>query len=88
MKPTITITTLGSREFNRDTNRAKEETRLGPVVINDRNRPVHVLLSIEEYRRLAGGRKKIAELLAMPGADDVGLVIPGMRNFAQPADLS
>lgn len=82
------ITAMTSREFNQDTGRAKKAAEKGPVFITDRGRPAHVLLGIEEYRRLAGGRRKIADLLAMPGADDVDLAIPAQRDRARPADLS
>jgi hypothetical protein len=47
-----------------------------------------VLLSIEEYQRLTGGRQKIADLLAMPGVEDIELEIPRPRDLALPADLS
>ena len=46
-------TTITSREFNHDTGRAKRAANDGPVFITDRGRPAHVLLSIEDYRRLA-----------------------------------
>lgn len=46
-------TTITSREFNHDTGRAKRAAVEGPVFITDRGRPAHVLLSIEEYRRLS-----------------------------------
>lgn len=67
----MTITTLSSREFNQDTGRAKKATRAGPVFITDRGRAAHVLLSIEEYQRITGSHRNIAELLAMPGIEDV-----------------
>ena len=47
------ITTLTSREFNQDSGRAKKAAEKGPVIITDRGKPSHVLLSIAEYRRLA-----------------------------------
>lgn len=50
------VTTLSSREFNQDMSGAKKAARKGPVFITDRGRPAHVLMSIEDYRRLAGGR--------------------------------
>jgi prevent-host-death family protein len=59
------MTTMSSREFNQDASRAKREAKSGPVFITDRGRPQHVLLSIEDYRRLVGG-KRISDLLAMP----------------------
>jgi hypothetical protein len=55
------------------------------VYITDRGRPAHVLLNIEEYRRLAGCRKKIADLLAMPGIEDLEFEIPRLRDVARPA---
>ncbi|GAB2795757.1 type II toxin-antitoxin system Phd/YefM family antitoxin [Dyella kyungheensis] len=84
----MTITTLSSRELNQDVTKAKKATKEGPVFITDRGRPAHVLLSIEEYQRLTGGRQKIADLLAMPGVEDIELEIPPPRDLALPADLS
>lgn len=62
----MAITTLSSREFNQDTGRAKKAARDGPVFITDRGKPAHVLLSIEEYRRLSGKGMTLAEALAQP----------------------
>jgi prevent-host-death family protein len=67
----MTITTLSSRELNQDIGRAKRAAALGPVYITDRGKPAHVLLSIEEYRRLTGGGRTLAEALAMPGMGDI-----------------
>lgn len=53
-----------------------------------RRRPAHVLLSIEEYQRLTGRQQNIADLLAMPGIEDIELEIPQMRDLAKPADFS
>jgi prevent-host-death family protein len=85
----MAITTLSSREFNQDTGRAKKATRKGPVFITDRGRPAHVLLTIEEYQKLAGSKTSIVDLLAMPGIENVKFEpsrLPG--PFARPADLS
>ncbi len=67
----MTVTTFSSREFNRDVTRAKKAARAGPVFVTDRGRPAHVLLTIEEYRRLTGNRPILVELLAMPEAADI-----------------
>lgn len=83
----MTITTLSSREFNQDASRAKKATKDGPVFITDRGKPAHVLLSIEDYRRITGGHQKIADLLAMPGIEDLELEIPQLRDTPRPADL-
>jgi hypothetical protein len=50
----VAITTLSSRAFNQDTGRAKKAARKGPVFITDRGRPPHVLLTIEDFQKLAG----------------------------------
>ena len=67
----MSITTLSSRAFNQDASGAKQAANDGPVIITDRGRPAHVLLSYAEYKRLTGQRTSIAELLAMPGAAEV-----------------
>ena len=84
----MTITTLSSRQFNQDASKAKKAAKAGPVFITDRGRPAHVLLTFDEYKRITGGRTRIADLLAMPGIEDVELEIPPLRDLAQAADLS
>lgn len=77
--------TISSREFNQDAAGAKRAAQAGPVFITDRGRPAHVLLSIEEYRRLSGQQRSLVDQLAM--ADDVELVIPSSRELARSAQL-
>lgn len=84
----MTITTLSSREFNQHSSEAKKAANHGPVFITDRGRPAHVLMSYDVYQRLTGGHQKIADLLAMPGAEDVEFEIPVMLDTAQAADIS
>ena len=84
----MTITTVSSREFNQKISEAKKAANKGPVFITDRGRPAHVLLKFEDYQRLTGCGQKIADLLAMPGIEDVPLDIPKLGDLAQPADLS
>ena len=84
----MVITTLSSREFNQGASEAKRAANNGPVFITDRGRPAHVLMSMEHYQQLTGGRKKIADLLAMPGIEDVDLEIPPWSDLARPADFS
>lgn len=81
-------TTLSSREFNQDTGRAKKAAAAGPVVITDRGRPSHVLLSMEHYLALTGAGAGIVALLAMPDAGDIGFEPPRLDWHATPADLS
>ena len=84
----MTITTVSSREFNQDVGRAKKAARAGPVIITDRSRPAHVLLTFEAYKRITGVRTSIADLLAMPGVANVALKLPHSRDLARAADLS
>ena len=59
---------LTSREFNRDVSQAKRAAQAEPVLVTDRGRPTHVLMSIAEYRRLTGEGESILDLLALPQA--------------------
>ena len=65
------VHTVSSRELNQDIGRAKRAAQEGPVVITDRGRPSHVLLSWTEYRRLTGGPRNLAQALAAPGLSDI-----------------
>ena len=81
-------TKLSSREFNQDTGRAKRAAELGPVYITDRGRPSHVLLTFEDYRRLAANHPSMVELLSEPaGIHEVELVVPVRPEVAEPAEL-
>ena len=44
---------------------------MGPVIITDRGKPAHVLLSIEEYQKLCGLNVSIVEMLSMPEMADI-----------------
>ncbi len=85
----MTIRTMSSREFNQDTSGAKRAAKEGPVFITDRGVPAHVLLSIEDYRRLSGDEPSIVDLLYMPGADEIEFDPPRMGDFSfREPDLS
>lgn len=84
----MTITTFSSRDFNHDTSGAKSAAKRGPVFITDRGRPAYVLLTIEEYQMLTGSEASIADLLAMPGAEDIEFEAPRLGDVPHPADLS
>jgi antitoxin Phd_YefM of type II toxin-antitoxin system len=85
----MAITTFTSREFNQDTGRAKTAAKGGPVFITDRGRPAHVLLTFDDYQRLASGPESIIDLLGQPsGVEDAELDIPDLRDLARPADLT
>ncbi|MGE0283110.1 MAG: type II toxin-antitoxin system prevent-host-death family antitoxin [Rhizobiaceae bacterium] len=81
----MTVTTLTSQEFNRDNAGAKRAAKRGPVIITSRGEASHVLLSIEDYRRLTSDEKNIAELLASD--DDVDIEFPRSRELARAAEF-
>jgi prevent-host-death family protein len=81
-------TTLSCREFNQQVSRAKKAAEEGPVFITDRGEPAHVLITYEEYQRLCGSQRKIADLLALPGMEKEELDLQDLRDLPQPADIS
>ena len=84
----MTITTVTSRELNHDVGRAKKAAKSGPVFITDRGKTAHVLLSIEEYRRLTGQGRSLIEALSMPGLSDIEFDPPRVQIGMSPPDLS
>ncbi|CAD84977.1 MULTISPECIES: type II toxin-antitoxin system Phd/YefM family antitoxin [Nitrosomonas] len=85
----MAITTLSSRELNQDIGRAKRAARNGPVIITDRGKPVHVLLSYDEYQRIIGQQENIVDQLGLPsGIEDVEVEFPRSRELARPADFT
>ncbi|MGB3414630.1 MAG: type II toxin-antitoxin system Phd/YefM family antitoxin, partial [Microbacteriaceae bacterium] len=56
--------TVSAREFNQDTAAVKRAADQVPVVITDRGKPTHVLMSIQQYRKLLNSRK-VLEVLQM-----------------------
>lgn len=60
-----------SRELNHDVGRAKKAAEAGPVVITDRGRPSHVLMTYAEFERLTGKRHNLVEALSMPGLSPI-----------------
>lgn len=80
------VTTISSCEFNQDASGAQRTAQAGPVFVTDRGTPSHVLLTFEEYRRLARDRPTLAELLsAPPGIEDVDFAVPAVDDLARPA---
>jgi hypothetical protein len=84
----MSITTLSSRQFNQDAGMAKKAALSGPVIITDRGKPAHVLLTFETYQQITHAKTKIADLLAMPFPEGLEFDAPALRDVAQAADLS
>ena len=78
---------MSSRELNRDTSGAKRATEDGPVFITDRGKPSHVLMSVEDYRRLSGNDLDAVDMLSMEADDDIDLEPPRLTGRPRAADL-
>ena len=88
MEGAMGVHTVSSRELNQDVGRAKRAAEDGPVVITDRGRPSHVLLSWTEYRRLSGGPRNLAHALAAPGLSDIPFEPEKSRLKAREVDFN
>jgi len=78
------VTTLSSREFNQDTGKAKKAAEAGPVVITDRGKPAHVLMTFSDYQRVIGKRKNILDLVGMKGAGDIEFEPAKITSLSKP----
>ncbi len=84
----MSVATYSSREFNQRASEAKKAANDGPVFITDRGRPAHVLLSYEQYLRLAGKPLRIADLLAAREEDiEIEFEAPRSRSLPRLVDL-
>ena len=83
------ITVVTSRAFNQDVSKAKRDASKGPVFITDRGRAAHVLLSIEDYRKITEKDAGIVDLLAMPEGADIDFEpVRSDRDMYRTPDLS
>jgi len=69
-----TIHTISSREFGQNVSNAKHLAKEGPLFITTRGEPAFVLLDIEKYRELAGGKKEMSLLDLMDSLPDTSEV--------------
>ncbi|GAA3102549.1 type II toxin-antitoxin system Phd/YefM family antitoxin [Rhizobium viscosum] len=84
----MSITSLSSRELNHDVSRAKKAAQNGPVVITDRGKPSHVLMTYSEFQRLTGKRRNLVEALSMPGLSSIDFDLPRAEIAPRGVDLS
>jgi prevent-host-death family protein len=79
---------MSSREFNQDAGGAKKAAEKGPVIITDRGRPAHVLLSFEDYQKLVGAGASLLDALAQKEEGDFDFEPPRMGpGIFRPVDL-
>ena len=76
----MSITTISSRDFNQDAGGAKKAAEKGPVIITDRGRPAHVLLSFEDYQKLVGAGINLLEALGDPDSEDIDFEPPKLEG--------
>ncbi|MFT4231061.1 MAG: type II toxin-antitoxin system prevent-host-death family antitoxin [Microbacterium sp.] len=79
-------TTITSREFNRDVSAAKRAAERGPVTITDHGRRSHVLLTAEEFDRLAGARELVGDRLWARGTEHIEFELDE-RRLESPREL-
>ncbi|WEX90098.1 type II toxin-antitoxin system Phd/YefM family antitoxin [Sinorhizobium garamanticum] len=82
------ITTLSSRELNHDVSSAKKAAKGGPVIITDRGKPSHVLMTYDEFERLTGKHRSLVEALAMPGLSAIDFEPHRVEIRPREVDLS
>jgi antitoxin Phd len=89
----ITVTSVEAQSrFGELIDRSQRE----PVAITRRGRTVAYVVSEHEMRELEHARRqstdqptrKISDLLAMPGGDDIELDLPRRSDLPRPVDLS
>ncbi|MBD9638703.1 type II toxin-antitoxin system Phd/YefM family antitoxin [Ensifer sp. ENS07] len=84
----MSITTLSSRELNHDVSRAKKAAKSGPVIITDRGKPSHVLMTYDEFERLSGKHRSLIEALAMPGLSAIDFELRRVEIRPREVDFS
>lgn len=78
-------TFVTSRKFNQSASEIKKAATIEPVVITDRGRPAHVLMSYAAYEALAGVQTSIVDLISMPDDDDIEFDPPKAVVTLEPA---
>ena len=79
--------TISSREFNQNTGEAKNNSKKSPVIITDRGKPTHVLMSYADYEKLTHPTQNIIDLLAMPEIEDIDFNPVKLQKITRPVDL-
>lgn len=80
------MSTMSSQEFNRDSTAAKRAASTGPVVITDRGRPSHVLMTYEQFTAYEP-RRSIGDLIGDVDVADIDLPLPARRSPRRRVDL-
>ena len=81
------MSTLTSRELNHDVSSAKKAAQNGPVIITDRGRPSHVLMTYDDFNRLSGKSRSLVEALSMPGLSEIDFSPERVEILSRTVDL-
>lgn len=84
----MSMTSFSSREVNHDVSKAKKAAQAGPVIITDRGKPSHVLMTYSEFERLTGKRRNLVDALSMTGLSTIELNTPRAEIVTREIDLS
>lgn len=82
------MSTLTSRELNHDVSSAKKAAQDGPVIITNRGKPSHVLMTYDDFKRLSGKRRSLIEALSMPGLSEIDFSPERTEIVSRAVDLS
>lgn len=80
------MATMTGREFNQHISDAKRAASKRPLVITDRGKPSHVLMSYDEYQRLIAKEGSILDQLVMPD-DDIEFDPPRLGGYPRVPEL-
>jgi len=84
----MNTSTVTSRALNQDVTSAKKAAREGPVIITDRGKPSHVLMTYDDFLRLTGSPRRLTQALAMPGLSEIEFDPPRGRITPRDVNLS
>jgi prevent-host-death family protein len=80
--------TFTAREYNQDASRVKRAAKDGPVIITERGKPAHVLMTMATYERLRSRGKGKAPLVEfLEGLDLDGLDLTRDADTGRDAPL-
>lgn len=80
--------TTTSKEFNRQASALRRSASREPLLITERGRPAHVLMSYAAYQALQAPVQSVADALAMSVPDALDTVLAPSRELARSADVS
>lgn len=84
----MTDRTVSSRELGRNPSGVKRAADDGPVLITHRGKVSHVLLAVNDYRRLRGERESMVESFGMVGDEDIEFEPPTLDIVMRSTDPS